>query len=54
MPPYWKTVEEALRCGDEEGNGFRQSKVIQRVALNFGLLMTYYWCFAKWSPLALK
>lgn len=42
MLPYLKTVEEALRCGEEEGNAFRQSKVIQRVALNFGLLMTYY------------
>ena len=42
IPPYWKTVEEALRSDGDETNGSRQSKVIQRVALNFGLLMTYY------------
>jgi hypothetical protein len=42
MSPRWKTVEEALRFSIEEGNDLDQSEVIQRVALNFGLLMTYY------------
>ena len=42
MSPRWKTVEEALRFGVEEGNDLDQGEVIQRVALNFGLLMTYY------------
>jgi len=42
MSPRWKTVEEALRFSEDEGNDLAQSEVIQRVALNFGLLMTYY------------
>ena len=42
MSPRWKTVEEALAFGDEEGNDLDQGEVVQRVALNFGLLMTYY------------
>ena len=42
MSPRWKTVEEALRFSDETGNDLDQCEVIQRVALNFGLLMTYY------------
>jgi hypothetical protein len=42
MSPRWKTVEEALRFSVEEGTDLDQSEVIQRVALNFGLLMTYY------------
>ena len=35
-------MEDALRFGDEEGNDLDQGEVVQRVALNFGLLMTYY------------
>jgi hypothetical protein len=42
MSPRWKTVEEALRVGEDDGNDLTQSEVIQRVALNFGLLMTYF------------
>jgi hypothetical protein len=42
MSPRWKTVEEALRFSVEEGTDLDQSEVIQRVALNFGLLMTCY------------
>ena len=42
MSPRWNTVEEALRFSEDEGNDLAQSEVIQRVALNFGLLMTYY------------
>jgi hypothetical protein len=42
MSPRWNTVEEALRFSEDEGNDLDQSEVIQRVALNFGLLMTYY------------
>ena len=40
--PYWKTIEEALRYSVEEGNHMDQGKVVQRVTINFGLLMTHY------------
>ncbi len=42
MSPRWKTVEEALRFSEDDGKDLAQCEVIQRVALNFGLLMTYY------------
>jgi hypothetical protein len=42
MSPRWKTVEDALRFGEDDGNDLAQSEVIERVTLNFGLLMTYY------------
>jgi hypothetical protein len=41
MAPRGNTVEEALRISVEAGSDLDQSEVIQRVALNFGLLMTY-------------
>jgi hypothetical protein len=42
LSPRWNTVEEALRFKEDEGNNLLQSEVIQRVALNFGLLMTHF------------
>jgi hypothetical protein len=42
MSPRWKTVEEALRFREDEGKDLAQSEVIQRVVLNFGLLMTHF------------
>jgi hypothetical protein len=42
MSPRWKTIEEALRSREDDGNDLLQSEVIQRVSLNFGLLMTYF------------
>ena len=41
MSPRWNTIEEALRSRDDDGNDLLQSEMIQRVSLNFGLLMTY-------------
>lgn len=40
--PGWKTIEDALRFSVEEGNDLDQAEVVQRIALNFGLLMTHY------------
>ncbi len=40
--PCWNTIEEALRYSVEEGNDMDQGEVVQRVAINFGLLMTHY------------
>lgn len=37
-----RTIEEALRFSVDEGNDMDQGKVVQRIALNFGLLMTHY------------
>ena len=42
LTPRFGTIEEALRSGEGSGNAFDQSEVIQRVALNFGLLMTHF------------
>jgi hypothetical protein len=40
--PSFNTVEEAIRLKVDDGSDLCQSEVIQRVTLNFGLLMTYY------------
>ena len=42
LTPRFGTIEEALRSGEGSGNDFAQAEVIQRVALNFGLLMTHF------------
>ena len=40
--PCFKTVEQALRFSIDEGNDLSQGEVVQRIAINFGLLMTHY------------
>lgn len=39
---YWKTIEEALRFSIDEGNDIQLGEVLQRVAVNFGLLLTRF------------
>jgi hypothetical protein len=39
----FKTIEKSLRFDcDEDGNDFRQAEVLQRIACNFGLLLTRF------------
>ncbi|MCR9209036.1 MAG: hypothetical protein NXI28_12455 [bacterium] len=41
--PQFKTIEDSLRFdSDEDGPDLRQGEVLQRVACNFGLLLTNY------------
>jgi hypothetical protein len=40
--PGRTTIEEALRFSVEEGSDLDQGEVVQRIAVNLGLLMTHY------------
>jgi len=41
--PQFETIEQSLRLDcDDDGNDFRQAEMLQRIACNFGLLLTRF------------